>query len=189
MRRSASANAACSAAGAQTVSAKPSRRAEIGDRDRDRARAADDDLRPRQHRLDEDVHGALARAHVLDEAHAVALVAGRDALRLQHVGRLHRDEPRLAVGERLARRLEHRGAGAAAADPAFRDRAVGQDHRLGAGLGGGGRDGAHHGRERERLALRLQREMRRGCRSRGSWLLPAGQRSRRGRSRSTSARS
>ena len=130
------------------------RRAEIGDRDRDRARAADDDLRPRQHRLDEDVHRALARAHVLGEAHAGALLAGGDALLLQRVGRLHRDEARLAVGERFARRLQHGGARAAAADPALRDRAVGQDHGLGAGLGRGRGHGAHDGRERERLARR-----------------------------------
>ena len=81
MRRSTSPKAACSAAGAQTVTANPIAPGEIGDRDRDRARAADHDLRPRQHRLDEDVHGALARAHVLGEAHAGALVAGLDALR------------------------------------------------------------------------------------------------------------
>ncbi len=96
--------------------------AERGQRDGDRARPADDDLRARQHRLHEDVHRALARAHVLGETHALALLAGGDALRLQHVWRLHRDEPRLAVGERLARGLQHRAAGAAAADPALRDR-------------------------------------------------------------------
>ena len=83
------------------------------------------------------------------------LLAGCDALLLRAAsGGLHRDEPRPAVGERLLRRLEHCRAGAAAADPAFRDGAVGQDHRLGAGLGGGRRHGAHDGCERERLARR-----------------------------------
>ena len=155
MRRSASAKLGCSAAGAQAVIEKPICRPSSRDRDRDRARSAHHDLRLRQHRLDEHVHGSLARAHVLGEAHAGALVAGRDALLLQHVGRLHRDEARLPVRQRVAGGLEHGRARAAAADPAFRDRAVRQDHRLGAGLGGGRRDRAHHGRERERLALGL----------------------------------
>ena len=155
MRRSTSAKALCSAAGAQTVTAKPMRRAEIGDRDGDRARPADDDLRPRQHRLDEDIHGALARTHVLGEAHAGTLLAGAQPLLLQDVRRLDGDQARLAVGERVARRLEHRRARAAAADPALGHRAVGADHRLGAGLGGGGGNGAHHRRQREGLALRL----------------------------------
>ncbi len=36
---------------------EPEPAGELRDRDRHRARAADDDLRPRQHRLDEHVHG------------------------------------------------------------------------------------------------------------------------------------
>ncbi len=74
------------------------------------------------------------------------------ALFVQRVGRLHGDQARAAVGERVPRRLEHRRAGAAAADPSFRNRAIGQDHRLGAGFGGRRRDRAHHGREREWFA-------------------------------------
>jgi hypothetical protein len=72
-----------------------------------------------------------------------------DALRLQSVRRLHRDQPRLAVGERRLRRLEHGGPRAAAADPAAGHGAIRQDHRLGAGLGGGRRDRAHDGGQRE----------------------------------------
>ena len=63
--------------------------------------------------------------------------------------RLHRDHARLAVGERLARRLQHRTAGAAAADPARHDGAVRPDDGLGAGLGRGHRHRAHDGGEHE----------------------------------------
>jgi hypothetical protein len=129
--------------------------AEIGDRDRHRTSAADHDLRARQDRLDEDVHGALARAHVLGEAHAAALFVRRDALILQRIGGLYRQEPGLAVGERLPCRLEHGGACAATTDPAFGHGAVGQDHRLGAGLRRRRRDGAHDRRQGEWLALGL----------------------------------
>ena len=122
-----------------------------GERHRDRARAKDDQRRVRQHRLDEDIHGALARAHVAGEADAVAVLAGLDAEFGQHVFRLHRHHARFAVGERLARRLQHRAPGAAAADPARHDGAVGTDDRLGAGLGRGHRHGTHHGGEDERL--------------------------------------
>ena len=122
-----------------------------GERHRDRARAEDDQRRMRQHRLDEDVHGALARAHVAGEAHAVAVLAGLDAEFGQQIFRLHRHHARLAIGKRLARRLQHRAAGAAAADPARHDGAVGTDDRLGAGLGRGHRHGAHHGGEHEGL--------------------------------------
>jgi len=48
-------------------------------RQRDRASAENDQRGMRQHRLDEHVHGALARAHVLGKAHAVAVLAGLDA--------------------------------------------------------------------------------------------------------------
>ena len=157
IRRSASGNATCSAAGAQAVSAKPSRRARS-------ARATATGLDPQTTISGRGSTGSTKMSIVpwlghmfFDEANALPLLAGRDALRLQHVGRLDRDEPRLPVGERLARRLHHRGAGAAAADPAFRHRPVGQDDRLRAGLGGGDGDGADDGRQRERLALRLQR--------------------------------
>jgi hypothetical protein len=152
MRRSAATKLACSAADRHRESDPP---AELGDRHGHRRRSADHDFRMRQDRLDEHVHGALARAHVLGEAHAGALLAGRDALLLQRVRRLYRDEAGLAVGQRLARRLEHRGAGAAAADPAFGNSAVRQDHRLRSGLGGGGGHRAHDGGERERLARGL----------------------------------
>ena len=93
----------------------------------------------------------------LREADAFLLLPGLDAVGVEQVLRLHRDQPRLAVKERVPRRLEHGAAGAAAADPALGDRAVGQDHRLGAGLGGGRGDGADHGRKREGLALLLER--------------------------------
>ena len=56
---------------------------------------------------------------------AAAFFARRDAVRVQQFLRRDGDQPRFAVGERLTRRLQHRGARAAAADPAFRDRAVG----------------------------------------------------------------
>jgi hypothetical protein len=60
------------------------------------------------------------------------------------------DQARLAVGQGAARRLLHRGPGAAAADPAHQG-AIGADQRLGAGLGRRGCDRAHHGRQGERL--------------------------------------
>ena len=59
-----------------------------------------------------------------------------------------------AIGEHVARGFEHGRAGAAAADPAFRDGAVRQDHGLGARFRGGRCHGAHDGREREWLARR-----------------------------------
>src|SRR5262245_3100627 len=43
--------------------------AEIGQCDRYGARTTDEKLRLRQHRLDEHVHGSLARAHVARELH------------------------------------------------------------------------------------------------------------------------
>src|SRR5262245_58829666 len=43
--------------------------AEIGQCDRYWARTTDEKLRLRQHRLDEHVHGSLARAHVARELH------------------------------------------------------------------------------------------------------------------------
>ena len=92
----------------------------------------------------------------LRETHALALFAGGDAMLLQDVGRLDGDEARPPVGERLARRLENRGAGAAAPDPAFGDRSVGADDRFRAGLGGGRGDRAHDRRQNERLPFGLQ---------------------------------
>ena len=127
--------------------------AEIGDRHGDGAGATDDELRPGDHRLDEDVHRAAARAHVAGEADAGPLLTRLYALGLQTLLRLNRDQPRLAIRQRLARRLHHRGARAAAADPAFCHPAIGADHRLGPGLGGGGGDRAHHRGQREGLAL------------------------------------
>jgi hypothetical protein len=105
----------------------------------------------RQHRFDEDVHGALARAHIPGKPHPIAVFAGLDAELRQQVLRLHRNHPRLAIGQRLARRLEHRAAGTAAADPARGDAAIGPDDGLGAGLGCGHRDRAHHGSQNKGL--------------------------------------
>ena len=85
------------------------------------------------------------------------LLAGLDALLGKEIRRLHRDEPRTAVGQRILGGLEHGGARATAADPAFGDGAVRQDHGLGAGLRGGRGHRAHHGCQRERLAGRLAR--------------------------------
>ena len=65
--------------------AEPTRK--IGDCDSDWTRPADDDLRTRQHRLDEDVHGAVTRAGVAGETHPLALFPGADAVLLQDVGR------------------------------------------------------------------------------------------------------
>ena len=45
-----------------------------------------------KNRFDKNVHGALARTHILGEAHALLLVAGRDAVIGKKIGRLHRDE-------------------------------------------------------------------------------------------------
>jgi hypothetical protein len=157
MRRSASPNAPCSAASAHHDDDEARPPGEIGDRDRDRTRAADNHLRPWQYRLDEDVHRALARAHIVGETHALLLLARFHAAVGEHVGRLHRDEPRASVGERVLRGPEHCRASATAADPAFRDGAVRQDHRLGAGLGRGRRHRAHDGCEHERLAGRSAR--------------------------------
>ena len=131
-------------------------RRQLRKRHRDGARPADDELRARQHGLDEDVHRALARAHVLHVADAVALLAGGDAVQVEQILRLHRDEARFAVGEGLARRFQHGGAGATAADPALRNAAVAADHRLGAGLGGGHGDGPHHRGDGKGLASGLQ---------------------------------
>src|SRR5262249_56071100 len=61
----------------------------------------------------------------------------------------------VAVGGRRGGGWGPGRAGAATADPALGDRSVRQDHRLGAGLGGGGGDGTHHRRQRERLAFGL----------------------------------
>jgi len=60
-----------------------------GERQRDRADAQNDQRRMRQHRFDEHVHGAFTRAHVLGEAHAVAVFAGFDAELGEKIFRLH----------------------------------------------------------------------------------------------------
>ena len=57
-----------------------------------------------------------------------------DAERVEPVLRRDRDEPRAAVDKGLPRRVDDRRLRAAAADPAFLDRPVGRDQRLGAGL-------------------------------------------------------
>ena len=67
-----------------------------------------------------------------------------------------------AIGERLARRLQHRTARTTAADPAFATSGAFRcDDRLRAGLRGRHRDRPHYGREHEgafgRLHLRRQR--------------------------------
>src|SRR4029077_11706610 len=55
------------------------------------------------------------------EADAVAVLAGLDAEFCKQILRLHRHHARFAIGERHARRLQHRSAGAAApATPAPR---------------------------------------------------------------------
>ena len=114
-------------------------------RHRHRTCAENDQRRMRQHRFDENVHGPLARAHVLREAHAVAVFAGLDAEFGKQIFRLHRDHARLAVGERVAGGLQHRATGAAAADPPCHDGPVRADDRLGAGLRRGHRHRANHG--------------------------------------------
>ena len=152
-------------AGGDGVSGTPR---EVGDGDGDRARAAHDDLRPRQDRLDENVHGAVARAHVLGEANAGALLTGVEALLLQDIGRLDGNQARLPVGDGVARCLEHGSARAAAADPALGHGAVRPDHGLGAGLDCGGGDRPHHRHEREGLALGL--DLRSGVDDIAHWL-------------------
>ena len=136
---------------------KPDPPRKIPDRDSDRARTADHDLRPGQHGLDEDIHRALARAGVLGEAHALAFLAGAHPVRLQDVGRLNRNQPRLPIGDRLAGRRNDRAARATPADPAFGDCAVAANDCFRARLGRGRRDGAYDCRQRERFALRFQR--------------------------------
>ena len=109
----------------------------------------------RQHRLDEDVHRALAWAHVAGEADALARLARLDAELGQKIFRLHRDHTRRAVGQRLACRLQHRALGASAPDPARDDGAVGTDDRLGAGFCRSHRDGPHDGSQHECLFVGL----------------------------------
>jgi hypothetical protein len=123
---------------------------------RQRGRSADHQIGTRHDRFHENIHGALARAHVAGKAHALAAFAGRDTERFELDGRLHRNEPRLAVGQHILGGLQHRPPGTAAADPAASDGAVGHDDRLGAGLGGRHRHGAHHGCQHEGLAALLE---------------------------------
>ena len=81
----------------------------IGQRAGDGACAADHEFRTRQDRLDKDIHRALAGAHVARIGHAIALLAGTDAVREEHIpSGLDRDQPRLAVGERFAGRTQDR---------------------------------------------------------------------------------
>jgi|SRR5580704_13066562 hypothetical protein len=133
MRRSASPNAPCSAASAHHDDDEARPPGEIGDRDRDRTRAADNHLRPWQYRLDEDVHRALARAHIVGETHALLLLARFHAAVGEHVGRLHRDEPRalahLAGYLRVASLLFEALAGRIEADPKRHCRFVIKIHR------------------------------------------------------------
>src|SRR5262249_16371503 len=83
---------------------------EIGDRNGDGARPANDHLRSRQNRLNEYIHRALARAHVLGEAHPALLFAGRVALLIEQINRLDGDKTRFSVGKSILGRLEHRCA-------------------------------------------------------------------------------
>ena len=85
------------------------------------------------------------------------VLARRDAERVEPVLRRDRDQSRSAVDQALPRRLHHRGARASAADPAFLDRAVPRDQRLGPRLGGGDRQGANDGRHGEGFAFGFMR--------------------------------
>src|SRR6202011_3613716 len=96
---------------------KSASRGKIGNRDRHGTRAADDDLRPGQHGLDEYVHGALAWTHVLGETHAATFLTGLEALVVQGIRRLYRDQARFPIGDRVLGGLEDRRPRAAAADP------------------------------------------------------------------------
>ena len=131
-------------------------RRQLGQCHRNRTGTHDDEVGARQHRLDEHVHGSLAGAGVPRKANAVALFTGPHALLGQEIAGLNRDQARLSVGQGFARRLQHGGTGTAAADPAVGDGAIGANDRLGTGLGRRDRDGAHHGRQHEGLAFRLQ---------------------------------
>ena len=131
------------------------RRRQSRERHGDRRSAEDQEARARQNGLDEDVHRSLARTGILGEEDAAALLAGRRAKFGKRVFGRDRDESRLAVSHALARRLDDRGARAAAADPAFLDRAVRPDQGFRARFRGGDGDRADDGGERERLALGL----------------------------------
>jgi hypothetical protein len=62
---------------------------EVRDSDGNRARPANDDLGSRQDGLHENIHRAFVRAHVLGKAHPTLLFAGRMALLIEQVRRLH----------------------------------------------------------------------------------------------------
>ena len=85
------------------------------------------------------------------DADAFAVLARLDAEFGEHVFGLHRHHAWLTIGQRLARRLQHRASRAPAADPARDDRAVRTDDRLGARLRRGHRYGAHDRGQRKRL--------------------------------------
>jgi hypothetical protein len=85
------------------------------------------------------------------------LLARLVTIAIKFLGWLHRNQTRLAIGQRIAGRLQNGRASAAATDPAFRNGTIAQNHRLSASLGRGGRDRAHDGRQSKRLARRFAR--------------------------------
>jgi len=96
--------------GVDQVDQVPHRLAELGDRARDRRDAEHDEPRRGEHRLEEDVHGSSAVAGHRqrgDPGARVEVGLGRQ-----------RDQPRLAVDERLRRLAQDLRPGAVAAEPA-----------------------------------------------------------------------
>src|ERR1700723_3421459 len=118
MRRSASANADCSAAGAHTVTAKPDRLARS-------ATAIATGLPPQITTCGRGSTGSTKISMVPWLGHMFLAKrtppAGFVPLAVQHITRRHGHEARFAVGERILCRFQHRRARAAAADPALRD--------------------------------------------------------------------
>src|SRR5262245_29994460 len=117
----------------------------LDERHGDRARAQNDEEWSRQDRLDEDVHRPLARTHVGLELHALTVLARLDAELVQQAFRPDRHQTRLAVPQRLTRRLKRCTARTATADPARLDATIGTNDGLGSGLGGGHRDRSNDG--------------------------------------------
>ena len=121
-------------------------RAHLDERARRRAVAEDEQQRPRQSRLDEDVQRAAARAGRRD--HELAALS-----RLLDLGRRHDPHQlRHALGQGSQRLAADDRLRAAAADPAAQA-AVGRDDRLVPRPRGGGRLAAHHSRQHARRAV------------------------------------
>ncbi len=122
-------------------------RRQTAERPRDCGSSDDDELFSGHDGFDKDVQGPAARAgHWMADDTAFELIQiAADA-----------DQARSAIRQRLGRIALERRQRAAPTNPAD-DAPIAVYHRTIAGLGGGGRDGAHHGCDDKRPAAAAQR--------------------------------